>query len=179
MVIAAVWIMPTNINKLQDLVTESAGDIAVRYASDPARFVREMEAVITRAHTAATVGAIKDRTRVDVRGLSRAERADLNAAILAQRPYLMRFAEDMRSGDLTEEQIRRRAELYAGPVRATYSKTRWPNLPAHPADGSTECLAFCKCSWRQEEDGMHWMLGASEHCGTCSSRASNWAPYRD
>lgn len=169
--------MPTDINRLQSLVTESAGDIAVRYANDPARFVREMERIITRAHTAATVGAIGDRTRVAPKGLSRAERADLNKAILTQRPYLFRFAEEMRSGTLSEDAIRRRAELYAGPVRATYSKTRWPNLPAHPADGSTECLAFCKCSWRQEEDGMHWLLGASEHCGGCLTRASSWAPY--
>jgi hypothetical protein len=169
--------VPTDINKLQDLVTESAGDIAVRYASDPARFVREMEAIITRAHTAATVGAIKDRTRVDVRGLSRAERADLNAAILAQRPYLMRFAEDMRSGDLTEEQIRRRAELYAGPVRLTYSKTRFPSAPDWPGSGGTACLAWCRCSWSEKDGQLYWTLGAAEHCPDCLTRASQWAPY--
>jgi hypothetical protein len=177
MVIAAVWIMPTNINKLQSLVTESAGDIAVRYASDPARFVREMEAIITRAHTAATVAGIGDRTRIAPKGLSRAERKDLQDAILAQRPYLMRFAEDMRSGDLTEEQIRRRAELYAGPVRLTYSKTRFPSAPDWPGSGGTECLAWCRCSWQEQDGQLFWRLGAAEHCSGCLTRASNWAPY--
>lgn len=171
--------MPTDIDKLQSLVTESAGAIAQRYADDPVRFVREMEAMIVRAHTAATIGAIQDRTRIQPKGLSRAERADLQAAIKGQRPYLTGFANDMRTGALTEDQIRRRAELYAGPVRLTYSQTRWPNLPAHPADGSSECLAWCKCSWVMRNSEMYWELSASEHCGTCLTRASNWAPYRE
>jgi hypothetical protein len=171
--------MPTDIDKLQSLVTESAGAIATRYASDPARFVREMEAMIVRAHTAATIGAIQDRTRIQPKGLSRAERADLQAAIKAQRPYLTGFARDMAAGNLTEEQIRRRAELYAGPVRLTYSKERWPNLPAHPADGSSECLAWCKCSWVMRDADMYWELGTAEHCPTCLTRASDWAPYTE
>ena len=169
--------MPTDIDKLQSLVTESAGDIAARYADDPARFVREMEAMIVRAHTAATIGAIQDRTRIQPKGLSRAERQDLQAMIAAQRPYLAGFAKDMATGEMTEEQIRRRAELYAGPVRLTYSKERWPNVPDWPASGGTPCLAWCKCRWEEQDDGMHWLLGAAEHCTECVSRASNWAPY--
>lgn len=170
--------VPTDISKLQSIITESVGEIAMRYATNPARFVREMEAVITRAHTAATIGGIGDRTGVLPRGLSRAERKDLQAAIAAQRPYLRRFAEDMRDGGLTPEAIRRRAELYAGPVRATYSKTRFPGLPAHPADGSTECLAWCKCSWLERDGKFYWQLGTAEHCPTCESRANQWAPYQ-
>lgn len=170
-------IVTTDISKLQTLITESVGDLAVRYATNPARFVREMEAVITRAHTAATVGGIGDRTRVEVRGLSRAERKDLQAAIAAQRPYLTRFAEDMRSGNLTPEAIQRRAELYAGPVRATYSKSRFPQAPDWPGSGNTECLAWCKCSWQEKDGLLHWQLGTSEHCPGCLTRASEWSPY--
>lgn len=172
--------MPTDITKLQQLVTESAGAIAARYADDPVRFVRELEAVIVRAHTAATVGGIQDRTGMQVKGLSRAERAELQAQIAAQRPYLRGFADDIRQGNLTEEQIQRRAELYAGPVRTTYSEARWfgAGLPAHPGDGGTACLAWCKCQWVQQDDGYYWMLGAAEHCGDCLGRAAQWAPFR-
>jgi hypothetical protein len=84
----------------------------------------------------------------------------------------------MRNG-MDEAAIRRRAELYAGPVRATYYKERYPNLPAWPADGSTECLAFCRCSWQESDGQFYWRLGAAEHCPTCNSRASSWAPYKD
>jgi len=171
--------VPTDVSRLQSLVTESAGAIASRWGSDPARFVREMEAIIIRGHTAAAVGGIQDRTHVPVKGLSRAERADVQAAIAAQRPYLRGFAEDIRAGGLSEEQIRRRAELYAGPIRATYSKNRFPDLPAHPADGSTTCLAWCKCSWVERSEGLfYWELGAAEHCPECETRANDWAPYR-
>jgi hypothetical protein len=171
--------MPTDIDKLQSLVTESAGAIAVRYADNPARFVREMEAMIVRAHTAATIGAIQDRTRIQPKGLSRAERADLQAAIKAQRPYLTGFANDMRTGELTEEQIRRRAELYAGPVRLTYSKGRWPQAPDWPGSGNTPCLAWCRCSWQERDGQLYWSLGAAEHCSGCLTRASEWAPYKE
>jgi hypothetical protein len=170
--------MPTDIGKLQQLVVESAGAIASRWPGNPARFVRELERTVVRAHTAAFLGAIADRTGVTPRGLSRAERRDLEAAIAAQRPYLERFARDVRAGRLSPEAIARRAELYAGPVRATYSKQRWPNLPAHPADGSSECLAWCKCAWLERDDGFYWTLGTAEHCPTCESRAAQWAPYR-
>lgn len=170
--------MPTDISKLQSIITESVGELATRYATNPARFVREMEAVITRAHTAATIGGIQDRTRITPKGLSRAERAELQAAIVAQRPYLKGFVDDIRKGGMDTEQIKRRAELYAGPVRATYSKSRFPGLPAHPADGSTECLAWCKCSWLERDGKFYWTLGAAEHCPTCLTRASEWRPYR-
>jgi hypothetical protein len=166
-----------DIDKLQSLMTESAGDIAVRYADNPARFVREMEALITRGHTAATIAAIGDRTRIMPKGLSRAERQDLQASIRGQRPYLEGFARDMAAGGMTEEQIRRRAELYAGPIRLTYSKGRWPNAPDWPGSGGTSCLAWCRCVWLERDGQLYWTLGASEHCPECLTRASNWAPY--
>jgi hypothetical protein len=183
--------LPTDITKLQTLAAESVGAITQRLVAGeitPTAWLREMERAIARAHTAAFIAATADRTGQRVgaglitpRNLSRAERADLDKAVAAQRPYLARFARDVRGGDLSDAQIQARADLYAGPVRATYSKTRWAdvNLPAHPADGSTECLAWCKCSWALRDDGYHWELGAAEHCPTCESRAARWRPYRD
>jgi hypothetical protein len=175
--------MPTDISRLQSLVTESVGDLTARLDAGritPLAWARQMEAVIVRAHTAATIAAITDRTGVAPRGLSRAERADLQVAIAAQRPYLRGFAQDVRAGGLSPEAVQRRAELYAGPVRATYSKARWEGkgLPAFPADGSTACKAWCKCAWVEEDDGFYWRLGASEHCGDCLTNAARWAPWR-
>lgn len=174
--------MPLDINRLQALMTESAGELATRYADNPVRFVREMERTITRGHTAAYVGATADRLGVSastIKGLSREERKQLDQFVKSQRPYLTGFASDMRAGNLTDDQIRRRAELYAGPIRLTYSKTRYPNLPAHPADGSSECLAWCKCTWLERDGQMHWTLGDAEHCPTCQTRASEWNPYKE
>lgn len=170
--------MPTDITKLQELVTEAAGEAAHTWANNPARFIREMEAILIRAHTAATLGAIQDRTGIPPKGLSRAERADLQAVIAAQRTYLLGFAEALRAG-MTDAAIKQRAELYAGPVRTTYSEQRWygAGLPAHPGQG-TPCLAWCKCSWVQQDGDFYWTLGAAEHCDGCLDRAARWAPYQ-
>lgn len=181
--------MPTDITKLQALAAESAGAATQRLTAGdvtPTVWLREMERIIARAHTAATIAGIADRTGqransglITPRNLSRAERRELDAAVKAQRPYLAKFASDVRGGTLSEAQIQARSDLYAGPVRATYSKARWAdvNLPAHPADGNTPCLAFCKCSWVLRDDGYYWEMSASEHCSGCLSNAARWSPY--
>lgn len=185
----------TNIAKLQTLATESLGEIASRLTSGaitPTQWAREMERTIVRGHAAATIGAVAERDgfvgrvrawaagKVGASALPKADRQRLDQAIKDQRPYLMRFAHDIRDGNLTPVAIQARADLYAGAMRATYSKARWADvkLPAHPADGSSECLAFCKCSWVLQDDGYYWTLGTAEHCPTCNTRASEWSPYR-
>lgn len=183
--------MPTSIAKLQSIAAESVGALTQRLtagAITPLAWAREMERAIARAHTAAAIGGIADRTGTTIgsglitpRNLSRAERQLIDQAVKAQRPYLQGFLRDVRTGNLSEAQIQARADLYAGPVRATYSKERWADvqLPAHPADGSTACIAWCKCSWALRDDGYYWELGTAEHCGDCESRASQWAPWRE
>lgn len=182
--------MPTDVSKLQALASESAGELTRRLlAGDmaPGAWLREMERTIARAHTAAFIAGTADRLGqrpgsglITPRNLSRAERKALDTAVAAQRPYLARFARDIRAGGLSDAQIAARADLYAGPIRATYSQTRWADvhLPAHPADGSSECLAWCKCNWALRDDGYYWELGTAEHCPTCESRASQWRPWR-
>lgn len=176
--------MPLDVTSLQDLATEAVGAVTERLtagAITPAQWLREMERIVTRAHTAAYVAATAERLGVPlaaVKGLSRVERRELEALVAAQRPYLAGFLRDIRAGGLSDAEIRARAALYAGPVRATYSKTRWVGLPAHPGDGSTECLAWCKCSWVERSGEMYWELGAAEHCPTCERRATDWAPWR-
>lgn len=146
-----------------------------------------MERAIAQGHTAAAIagtaerlGATAGSALLNSRNLSRAERQAIQERVAGQLPYLRQFAEAVRSGTLSEAQIAARAALYAGATRATYSEARWygVNLPAHPADGSSECLVNCRCSWALRDDGYHWEMGSAEHCPTCESRASQWRPWR-
>lgn len=146
------------------------------------RWEQEMARILAREHTAALIAGTAERAGVPVnpglfRGLSRAERAELNATVKAQLGYLKRFADDVRAGRLSPAQIAARAELYAGPARATYYRSRYIGLPFYPADGGTPCLSNCKCSWREEEGVYYWQLSASEHCNGCLDREAR-NPYR-
>ena len=103
--------------------------------------------------------------------------------------YLARFAKDVQERaekglELTAA-IDTRAKLYAGAGRKTFhsalGKTEgWPDLPAMPGDGSSECLGNCKCYWDVErvEGGFncYWRLTPAEHCNTCLERAASWNP---
>ena len=188
--------MTLDISKLQTLVAESAGELTRGLLSGkrtPTQWMREMDRTIARAHTAATIAGVSERDgftgrlrawaagKVGASALPKADRQRLEQTIKDQRPYLAKFASDVKSGGLSEAQIAARADLYAGPVRATYSQTRWSNvnLPAHPADGSSECLMMCKCEWVLHDDGYHWELGTAEHCPTCNTRGSEWRPYKE
>ena len=153
----------------------------LRNSSSVDQWEREMSRIIAREHTAALIAGVAERANVPVneglfRGLSRAERNELNATVKTQLDYLSRFADDVRSGDLSSAQIAARADLYAGPLRATYYRNRYIGLPFYPTEGS-ECQANCKCSWTPRDDGYYWTLGTAEHCGTCESRAAG-NPYQ-
>jgi hypothetical protein len=142
---------------------------------------REMGRIIAREHTAALIAGTAARVGVPVsdglfKGLSRAERNELNVTVKAQLNYLTRFADDVRSGELSPAQIAARADLYGGPLRSTYYRNRYIGLPFYPTEGS-ECQANCKCSWTPRDDGYYWTLGTAEHCGTCESRAAG-NPYQ-
>lgn len=134
-----------------------------------------MRAILARAHQAAAMAGIAERTGVAPRGLSRAERADVKRAVDEQLRYLRRFAGER--GGMSEAAQAARSQLYAGAIKATYGAARHPGLPFYPTQGS-ECLTNCKCEWKQEGDGVYlWTLHADEHCATCTSRASG-NPYK-
>lgn len=145
------------------------------------RWEQEMARILAREHTAALIAGTAERAGVPVnpglfRGLSRAERAELNATVKAQLGYLKRFADDVRAGRLSPAQIAARAELYAGPARATYYRSKYPGLGNYPGDGSTACLANCKCSLEERDGVIWWRLNVAEHCGDCLTLAAN-SPY--
>ena len=143
-----------------------------------AAWLRAMQAALVKAHTAAFMAGQAERLGVNVstlKGLSRAERDDIKQQVAAQLDYLRGFAGALDG--LSEAQIAARAALYAGAVRSTYSRARYPKLPFYPGEG-TECKGQCKCSWQDNGDGSYtWVLGASEHCATCQGRAGG-SPYR-
>ncbi len=142
---------------------------------------KAMEAIIARAHTAAAIAAIADRAGVKVdsglfKGLSKAERSVIKAVVQKQLDYLKGFV--AAAPNMSEAQIKARATLYAGAVKGTFSQTRYPSLPFHPADGGTPCLTNCKCSWNDQGGGVYlWTLHADEHCSGCVTRQSG-NPYR-
>lgn len=170
--------MATNLETLRDQPLRLIGPATQTLASGGsiAAWRREMERAIRLSQTASYIAAVKDRTGVMPKGLSRAERKELDARIAAQVKYLDGFAADLKAGKLSPAQAQARANLYAGPTRSTYFATRFPGLPFMPGEG-TPCRSNCKCSWEQQGNAYHWTLHPAEHCDGCVSRAAG-NPYR-
>ncbi len=136
---------------------------------------RDMRKAIATAHSAATYAAIKERTGVMPKGLSRAERDDLKARVAEQLKYYDRFAE--QAGDMSDAAIAARAGMYAGAVRSTYYGQRYPGLDTYPGAGATKCLTRCGCDLDERDDGIHWVLDESiENCEDCQALAAG-SPY--
>ena len=136
---------------------------------------KDMRKAIATAHSAATYAAIKERTGVMPKGLSRAERNDLKARVAEQLKYYDKFA--AQAGDMSDAAIAARAGMYAGAVRGTYYGQRYPGLDTYPGAGATKCLTRCACDLDEREDGIHWVLNeAAEHCEDCEAMAAG-GPY--
>lgn len=114
------------------------------------------------------------------------QQADLNKRIAQQIDYLNGFAAALDKGDVSDTMAQARAALYAGALKASYSRgaTKGYDLPAYPTEGS-ECMVNCKCYWAMREIDAEeldadftWTLTAAEHCPTCQQRAQDWAPYK-
>ena len=139
---------------------------------------KQMEIAIKRSQTASYIAATAERlgtTPKLIKGLSKAERAELDKRIDAQLKYLDGFVRDLRQGKLTMAQAQARAAMYSGATRGTFYATRFQGLPFYPTEGS-ECMANCKCSWEQKSNQFYWRLAAAEHCPTCQTRAAG-SPY--
>jgi len=135
---------------------------------------RDMRKAIATAHSAATYAAIKERTGIMPKGLSRAERNDLKARVAEQLKYYDRFA--AQAGDMSDAAVAARAQMYAGAVRGTYYGARYPSLTQVPGDGNTKCLTNCLCSLDERDDGIYWILDGGEHCADCEAMAEG-SPY--
>jgi len=133
-----------------------------------------MRRTIATAHSAAFYAAVKERTGVMPKGLSRAERADLKVAVTAQLKYYDAFA--AQAAGMSDAAVAARAQMYAGSVRGTFYGARYPGLSQYPGDGNTKCLTNCLCSLEEKDDGIHWVLDGGEHCDDCEAMAAG-SPY--
>ena len=135
---------------------------------------KDMRKAIATAHSAATYAAIKERTGVMPKGLSRAERNDLKSRVAEQLKYYDKFA--AQAGDMSDAVVGARAGMYAGAVRGTWYGVRYPSLTQVPGDGQTSCLTNCKCGIFEKDDGLYWELSAAENCDDCIAMAGG-SPY--
>lgn len=147
---------------------------------------RAMLDAIARGHAAAAIAGTAQWLGIEAggrllnsRNLSRAERDAIKRAVAGQLPYLRKFAADIAAGRLSDAQIAARAGLYAGAVKATWGKARYDGagLPAHPGDGSSECLTQCGCAWAYRDGAYYWERGKDDSCPTCISREARWRPW--
>lgn len=174
--------MPTNLDTLraQPLTLIAPATDRLAEGGSIAAWRREMERAIRLSQTASYIAATAERlgtSPATIKGLSRAERRELDTRIAEQVKYLDGFVADLRAGKLTPAQAKARAALYAGAVRGGYYKARYPSLSNVPGDGSTPCLGNCKCTLEQRGDLIHWHLNPAEHCDGCMSRAAA-SPYQ-
>jgi hypothetical protein len=167
--------MPTP-DRLLELTTPAVRDATRAYlkSHDAAAFERAMQQALAKAHTAAYVRGVGDRTGVLPKGLSRAERADIKARLKEQDDFLRGFVQ--AAPGLSDAQVAQRSALYLGAVRSTYYSAAFPGLSAYPGDGGTPCLGHCQCHLETRDGGIWWVLGAAEHCDGCRARAAG-SPY--
>ncbi len=66
------------------------------------------------------------------------------------------FVRDIETKNLTEGQIRVRAEMYFQTSRSAYERGNagayGVTLPSYPGDETQTCYGGCQCAWRLEED---------------------------
>lgn len=104
-----------------------------------------------------------------LKGLSRAERAELRAALADQFEYLHAFVGQL--GGMSEAQAAARAALYAGSPKASYWRA-WAGKDLACYPGSCEqCYGRCRCALDRREDGVYWTGPGDAHsCEACRGR---------
>lgn len=150
---------------------------------------RQMEQVIARGHTAASIAGIAERAGVAVdaglfKGLSRAERAEIKAIVKGQLDYLKGFV--AAAPNMSPAAIPARAALYAGAVRQTYYMQRWGDwdIPPNLLPGNQQCMVNCKCRISVADNGdgtgeMTREMGGTEyHCTECPTLVGTYKVKR-
>lgn len=141
---------------------------------------KQMELAIKRSQTAAYIAATAERLGVSpkaIRGLSKAERAELDKRIAVQLKYLDGFVADLKAGKLTMAQAQARAAMYAGATTQGYYAARWGDwiIPDLLLPGNQQCRTNCKCRIAVAADSKdsdtgtltREMGGTELHCTEC------------
>ena len=125
--------------------------------------------------------------RGGVNAMTDADYAQLNTLVGDRFADIRNLASRIGEGRYTEAQIsnfsgniiRGSIEAFERGNAAAYGVS---DLPAYPADGTTQCKKGDKCHWEIEQlDGegnydAYWRLAPAEHCPTCDERAQLWNP---
>ena len=173
--------MTTNLDTLrqQPLTLIGSATQALADGGSIGAWRKQMELAIRRSQTAAYIAATAERLGVSpklVKGLSKAERAELDVRIAAQLKYLDGFVADLKAGKLTMAQAQARAALYAGATRQSFYAARWGDweIPDRLMPGSQQCVTNCKCSIsvKDNDDGTGTLTRVMHgdemvHCTEC------------
>ena len=174
--------MPTNLDTLraQPLTLIQPSTQALADGGPIGAWRKQMEVAIRRSQTAAYIAATAERLGVSpkaVKGLSKAERKELDARIDVQLKYLDGFVADLRAGKLTMAQAQARAALYAGATTQGYYAARWGDwmIPDDLMPGNQQCKTNCKCRISVQAEGSESdtgtltreMGGTELHCTEC------------
>lgn len=108
----------------------------------------------------------------------------VGATLRFQYEKFQAFAQEIADGKMSMAQINRRALMYVDAATQSYEQGQAAalgvTLPAHPGDGTSECLTNCKCHWSIVEQADRWectwVKTAKESCPTCQQRARTWNP---
>jgi hypothetical protein len=174
----------TPIDKLIALMEDAIAKLPTKSAQ---AFERQMTALLVRGHTAAYLAATATSLGVSVdtlKGLSKAERADVKAAIDGQLPFLTNFMQSWPN--LSAAQRAARAQLYAGSVLSTFNQARWGQwkLTDDMIPGRQRCAGNCGCSCSVVDNGdgtgiLTRRLGSVEHsCTECPPLAKDYDVVR-
>lgn len=154
----------------------------LRAGGSVATWRREMERAIATQHQAAYLAATAQRLKVPLDSpllsrarLSRAERADIAAAVRGQLQYLDKFAAELAAGRLSPAQAAARANLYGQAIKPFYYQQRYGDweIPDSLIPGNQQCLGNCKCFISVADNGdgtgtlTRTMGGAEHHCSEC------------
>ena len=114
--------------------------------------------------------------------------ADLDAIddmLRTQYTFLQSFAEDVKTGSLSQAQVAARSELYLDSATQAHERGKASRhgliLPYYPGDGSQICGARCRCRWDIDEKDDEWLCtwllnAAKKHCDTCLQNAADNKP---
>lgn len=174
----------TPIDKLIALLEDAIAKLPTKSAQ---AFEKAMTALLVRGHTAAYLAATATALGVGVdtlKGLSKAERADIKAAVATQLPLLATFVQAW--ANLSAAQKAARAQLYAGSVLATFNAARWGGwqLTDDMIPGRQKCQGNCGCSITIADNGdgtgvLTRRLGSVESsCSECPPLAGEYSVKR-
>lgn len=163
---------------------EIARDMAGRVASGEWT-LPEFEVAI-RAWLGDTIGAGYQLGRGGGAMMSMDDAFTLSRLISEQTIRVDGLIADYQAGRISDAQFAAWTEQKAGLAINAFEegqgRTSGIELPAYPADGSSECREYDRCWWEIEEFDDRWeatwITEADEKvCPTCERRGEEWAPY--